>query len=103
MMACFGVLYYNHVKRSIQKEQARKVAYVPFEGSKNQLTIWTEQNHLILLFFKLHLFHTNHSTLYLCYFLLQQLVLRVPLMIVKGILYEGDYGLKLVFVQNKGF
>jgi len=37
MMACFGVLYYNHVKRSIQREQSRKVAYVPFE--KNQLTI----------------------------------------------------------------
>ena len=58
MMACFGVLYYNHVKRSIQKEQARKVAYVPFEGVKNQLTIWQAPPDFTF-FQAIHLFHTK--------------------------------------------
>ena len=40
MLACFGVLYYNQVKRSIQRELKKKIVYMPFEGgSKPTLTI----------------------------------------------------------------
>jgi len=39
MLACFGVLYYNQVKRSIQRELKKKIVYMPFEGGKPTLTI----------------------------------------------------------------
>jgi len=39
MLACTGVLYYNHVKRAIHRRLNKQLIYVPFEGAKPTLTI----------------------------------------------------------------